>query len=401
MIKQFIRIIFFLCILFSPCLGAEDQQLTLIDGSGHGRILQTLTFDKEEYLPLTEVVDAWGAQARWSELEGNADIKFPGHSLRFSADNTFFVCDSKSFNLYNPVRLYQGELWVPLELFKRYLVPQWGRSVIWDESSRRLSIGGVLPDQVQTPLVRPRKADAGARGIRKVVLDPGHGGKDPGAVGQRGTYEKDINLDIALKLKTILEDDLGLIVVMTRDDDTFIPLNQRTALANKEAADLFISVHCNAAPRKKRALKTLRGFESYFLSVARTDDARATAAMENSAVEFEQPDKKVRDQDEVSFILWDMIQNEFLTESSDLAELVQEGVKGRVTIPSRGISQAGFYVLNGAYMPAVLIETAFISYKDEEKLLKTDAFREKLARGIAGGIAGFARKYQRTLGGNP
>jgi N-acetylmuramoyl-L-alanine amidase len=219
-------------------------------------------------------------------------------------------------------------------------------------------------------------------------------------VGQRGTYEKDINLDIALKLKTILEDDCGLIVVMTRSDDTFIPLNQRTALANKEAADLFISVHCNAAPRKKRALKTLRGFETYFLSVARTDDARATAAMENSAVDFEQPDKKVRDQDEVSFILWDMIQNEFLTESSDLAELVQEGVKGRVTIPSRGISQAGFYVLNGAYMPAVLIETAFISFKDEEKLLKTDAFREKLARGIAGGIAGFARKYQRTLGGD-
>ena len=135
MIKQFIRIIFFLCILFSPCLGAEDQQLTLIDGSGHGRILQTLTFDKEEYLPLTEVVDAWGAQARWSELEGNADVKFPGHSLRFSADNTFFVCDSKSFNLYNPVRLYQGELWVPLELFKRYLVPQWGRSVfhLWSQ----------------------------------------------------------------------------------------------------------------------------------------------------------------------------------------------------------------------------------------------------------------------------
>lgn len=397
------RIIPYIClaaILLASGLGAADQQLTLIDGAGHGRILQTLIFDKEEYLPLTEVVDAWGAQARWSELEGNADIRFPGHSLRFSADNTFFVCDSKSYNLYNPVRLYQGELWVPLELFKRYLVPQWGRSVIWDEPSRRLSIGGVLPDQVQAPVVRPRKSDPGARGIRKVVIDPGHGGKDPGAVGTRGTYEKDINLDIALKLKTILEDDHGLIVVMTRADDTFIALNQRTALANKEAADLFVSIHCNAAPKKKRALKTMRGFETYFLSVARTDDARATAAMENSAIEFEQPDKKVRDQDEVQFILWDMIQNEFLTESSDLAELVQESVRSRVPIPSRGISQAGFYVLNGAYMPAVLIETAFISYKDEEKLLNTGAFREKLARGIAGGIAAFARKHQRKLGGN-
>jgi N-acetylmuramoyl-L-alanine amidase len=379
---------------------AADQQLTLIDASGHGRVLQTLTFEREEYLPLTEVVDAWGAQAHWSVLEGSAEIKLPGHALRFGSDNTFFVCDGKSCNLYNPVRLYQGELWVPLELFQRFLAPQWGRSIIWDEGGRKLSVAGVHPDQVQTPVLRPRRGDQEARGIRKVVIDPGHGGKDPGAVGQRGTCEKDINLDIALKLKTILEDDHGLIVVMTRDDDSFVALSQRTALANKEAADLFVSVHCNAAPRKKRAKATMRGCETYFLSVAKTDDARATAAMENSAIEFERPEQKVRNQDEVQFILWDMIQNEFLTESSDLAELVQESIRARVAIPSRGINQAGFYVLNGAYMPAILVESAFISHKDEEKLLKTDAFREKLARGIAAGIASFARKYRRPLGGS-
>ncbi len=229
----------------APAAFAADQQVTLIDGAGHGRILQSLLFDREEYLPLTEVVDAWGAQAHWSELEGNADIKFPGHTLRFSSDNTFFVCDGKVFNLYNPVRLYQGELWVPLELFKRFLTPQWGRSVIWDEAGRKLSVAGVQPDQVQTPVLRPRRTDQAARGIRKVAIDPGHGGKDPGAVGPRGTCEKDINLDIALKLKTILEDDHGLIVVMTRGDDTFIPLSERTAIANKEGADLFVRRSCN------------------------------------------------------------------------------------------------------------------------------------------------------------
>ena len=398
--KNFIPYILLILALTGSAASAADQQLTLIDGAGHGRILQTLLFDHEEYLPLTEVVDAWGAQAHWSELEGNADIKFPGHTLRFSSDNTFFVCDSRVYNLYNPVRLYQGELWVPLELFKRFLMPQWGASIIWDADARKLSLGGIQPDQVPAPLVRPRAKAGEARAIRKVVIDPGHGGKDPGAVGPKGTHEKDINLDIGLKLKTILEDDYGLIVVMTRDDDTFIPLKERTALANKEAADLFISVHCNSAPRKKRLLKTMRGFETYFLSVAKTDDARATAAMENSAVEFEQPAKKVGDQDEVQFILWDMIQNEYLIESSDLAELIETSLTGKVAIPARGISQAGFYVLNGAYMPAVLVETAFVSHKDEEKLLNTDAFREKIARGIAGGIAAFARKYQRQLGGN-
>ncbi|HTY09381.1 MAG TPA: N-acetylmuramoyl-L-alanine amidase [Candidatus Edwardsbacteria bacterium] len=396
--KKYLAYILFILAASAATLSAADQQLTLIDGTGHGRILQTLLFDKEEYLPLTEVVDAWGAQAHWSELEGNADISFPGHSLRFSSDNTFFVCDGKVFNLYNPVRLYNGELWVPLELFRRFLVPQWGASIIWDEPSRKLSLGGVQPDQVQTPVVRPHSRNGEARAIRKVVIDPGHGGKDPGALGTKGTQEKDINLDIGLKLKTILEDDYGLIVVMTRSDDTFIPLKDRTALANKEAADLFISVHCNSAPRKKRLLKTMRGFETYFLSVAKTDDARATAAMENSAVEFEQPQKKVGDQDEVQFILWDMIQNEYLIESSDLAELIEQSLAGKIAIPARGISQAGFYVLNGAYMPAVLVETAFVSHKDDEKLLKTDAFREKIALGIANGIAAFARKYKRQLG---
>ncbi len=378
---------------------SQDRQLTLIDAAGNSRIVQVLVFDKEDYLPLAEVAQAWGAEARWSALEGAADIRLPGHTLRLAADNTFFVCDSRSCNLYNPVRQYQGELWVPLELFQRFLVPQWGRSIIWDEAGRRLSLGGVQPDQVRSPVLRPRRTDDGRRGVRKVVLDPGHGGKDPGAVGPRGTCEKDVNLDIVLKLKTILEDELGLLVVLTRGDDSFVALSERTALANKEGADLFISVHCNAAPKKKRALATMRGVETYFLSVAKTDEARATAAMENAAVEFERPDRRARDQDEVQFILWDMIQNEFLIESSDLAELVQESIRSRVRIPSRGINQAGFYVLNGAYMPAILVESAFISHKDEEKLLKTDAFREQIARGIAGGIASFARKHQRPLGG--
>jgi N-acetylmuramoyl-L-alanine amidase len=376
------------------------NQLTLIDGRGGAKIAESIAFEKEEYLSLADLAASWNAQATWSELIGNADLRLPGHTLRFSADNTFFLADGKSYNLFNPVRLYQDELYVPMELFTRFLIPLWGRSIIWDPADRKLSLGGINPEQIKIPEARRRSQGDEKRGIQKVVVDPGHGGKDPGAVGPNGTDEKDLNLDIAQKLKTILEDNYGLIVVMTRNDDTFIPLSDRTALANKEAADLFISIHCNSAPRKKRLLKTMRGFETYFLSVARTDDARATAAMENSAVQFEQPDRKVGDQDEVQFILWDMIQNEYLIESSDLAELIQESLGGKVGIPSRGISQAGFYVLNGAYMPAVLIESAFVSYKDEEKLLKTDAFREKIALGIAGGIAAFARKYKRQLGAN-
>ncbi len=375
------------------------NQLTVIDGRGGARITETVTFDKEEYLSLADLSASWNAQAAWSELIGNADLKLPGHTLRFSADNTFFLADGKSYNLFNPARLYQGELYVPMELFTRFLIPLWGRSIIWDSKDRKLSLGGISPEQIKIPEARRRKQVQAKQGIQKVVVDPGHGGKDPGAVGPTGLCEKDVNLEIALMLKAILEQEHNLIVVMTRSDDTFIPLGERTKLANQEAADVFISIHCNAAPRKKVKLKTMRGSETYFLSLAKTDDARATAAMENSAIDFEQPQKNVAHQDAVQFILWDMVQNEFLTESSDLAELVQESLARKLpAVPNRGINQAGFYVLNGAYMPAILVETAFISHRDEEKLLKKPDNLKKIARGIADGLEAFAKKYKKELG---
>ncbi|MDP2807393.1 MAG: N-acetylmuramoyl-L-alanine amidase [bacterium] len=375
------------------------NQLTVIDGRGSARITETVTFDQEEYLSLADLAASWNAQAAWSELVGNADLKLPGHTLRFSADNTFFLADGKSYNLFNPARLYQGELYVPMELFTRFLIPLWGRSIIWDTNGRKLSLGGISPEQIKIPEARRRSQIPEKQGIQKVALDPGHGGKDPGAVGPTGLCEKDVNLEIALMLKAILEQDHNLIVVMTRRDDTFIPLGERTKLANQEAADVFISIHCNAAPRKKVKLKTMRGSETYFLSLAKTDDARATAAMENSAIEFEQPEKNVANQDDVQFILWDMVQNEFLTESSDLAELVQESLTKKMpAVPNRGINQAGFYVLNGAYMPAILVETSFISHRDEEKLLKKPDNLKNIARGIAGGLEAFARKYKKELG---
>jgi N-acetylmuramoyl-L-alanine amidase len=375
------------------------NQLTLIDGRGSVKIAESIAFEKEEYLSLADLAASWNAQATWSELIGNADLRLPGHTLRLSADNTFFLADGKSYNLFNPVRLYQDELYVPMELFNRFLIPLWGRSIIWDPKDRKLSLGGISPEQIKIPEARRRSQGPEKRGIQKVVVDPGHGGKDPGAVGPTGLYEKDVNLEIAFRLKAILEQEHNLIVVMTRSDDTFIPLGDRTKIANQEAADIFISIHCNAAPRKKVKLKTMRGSETYFLSLAKTDDARATAAMENSAIEFEQPEKNVANQDDVQFILWDMVQNEFLTESSDLAELVQESLAKKLpAVPSRGINQAGFYVLNGAYMPAILVETSFISHKDEEKLLKKPDNLKKIAQGIASGLAGFAQKHKRELG---
>lgn len=227
--------------------------------------------------------------------------------------------------------------------------------------------------------------------IDLVVIDPGHGGEDGGAVGRHsGLKEKEVVLDIAKRLAKKLKKE-GFKVILTRKDDTFLPLGERTQIANGAGADLFISIHANASPKSRP-----RGSETFFLAMAKNDEARAVAALENSAIRFEKPESYSQENltVELDLILLDMVQNEYLRESSDLAEMIQNQFKGRLRIPSRGIDQAGFYVLNRAYMPAVLVEVAFISNRDEERLLREGKFREEIAEAICRGAVDFKRKYE-------
>jgi len=156
-----------------------------------------------------------------------------------------------------------------------------------------------------------------------------------------------------------------------------------------EGADLFISIHTNAS-RKRSA----QGCETFFLSSAKNDEARAVAALENSSIRFEHTENSSKNPDDLNFILMDLVQSEFLSESSDLAVMIQNQLKSKLSIPSRGINQAGFVVLNQAYMPAVLIETAFISNKKEESLLKTSSFRQQIAQAVCQSIKEFKKKYE-------
>jgi N-acetylmuramoyl-L-alanine amidase len=225
--------------------------------------------------------------------------------------------------------------------------------------------------------------------IDVVVIDPGHGGEDEGAIGPSGTKEKDINLKISKKLKGLLEDD-GFQVLLTRDDDRFISLSDRTKIANEAGADLFVSIHCNASARNKKA----RGYISFFLSDAKTDQARAAAALENSAIRFESSEEQRDYVSDIDFILLDMVQSEFLKESSDLAAMIEQNIVKRAKLDSRGVDQAGFFVLNKAYMPSVLVETAFMSNKDDEKFLKNDKNQGNVAKAIAEAIKEFKVKYE-------
>ncbi|HEX5724148.1 MAG TPA: N-acetylmuramoyl-L-alanine amidase, partial [Longimicrobiaceae bacterium] len=211
------------------------------------------------------------------------------------------------------------------------------------------------------------------------------GGPDPGARGPGGTREKDVTLAIARELATLLRARPGLEVRMTRDRDTLIALRDRSRFANQwrrgDQPALFISIHCNANESRSE-----KGYETYFLSEAKTEDARRVAAMENAAQEYEE---RPADGSALDFIFNDLRQNHYLRESADWAELIQHRLREIHPGPNRGVKQAGFAVLNGTFMPAVLVEIAFISNPAEEELLRTRSVHDSIARQLALAIRDF------------
>jgi N-acetylmuramoyl-L-alanine amidase len=216
--------------------------------------------------------------------------------------------------------------------------------------------------------------------MRRVVIDAGHGGHDTGAIGPSGVREKDVSLAIALKLKDRLEA-LGLEVVMTRDDDTFVALDERTRLANRERGDLFISVHCNAAPSKN-----LRGIETYTLNTSSNRYSVRLAARENATTE--------RGVNDLQYILADLATKANTGESGRLAERVQQSLirglsKDYGGVRDLGTKDALFVVLLGAKMPAILVETSFLSNPDDELRLSSDEYQGAVAAQIAEAVDGF------------
>jgi len=218
-----------------------------------------------------------------------------------------------------------------------------------------------------------------------VVIDPGHGGRDPGAVGPAGTFEKNRTLEIALMVRDLVRVRLPNVrVVMTRTTDEYVSLGARTRIANQNRADLFVSIHCNASTNREAY-----GSETFFLSRARTSDARTVELLENQVVEMDE--EAVSPEDPLSFILADMAQSIFLYNSSSLASAIQERLA--VSFPesrNRGVKQAGFHVLRGAYMPSVLVEVAFISNPGQERSLLSLDFRFRAAQAIVDAIVAYA-----------
>lgn len=223
-------------------------------------------------------------------------------------------------------------------------------------------------------------------GVSRIVIDAGHGGHDPGVLG-KGLNEATLVLDVALRLEKLLLKEPGLEVVLTRRTDVYIPLEERTEIANRESADMFLSIHANAS-RNEAA----KGIETYFLSFASSPEAETVAARENSA--------SAREMHQLPDIIKAIALNNKLDESRDLANMVQESLvtslrKSNKEIRSRGVKKAPFVVLIGAAMPSVLAEISFVSNKQELSLLKTNAYKQKIAESLFSAVM----RYRKSLKG--
>lgn len=229
-----------------------------------------------------------------------------------------------------------------------------------------------------------------------VVIDPGHGGRDPGALGST-SKEKDIVLSVGLKLGKLIEDNHPDVkVIYTRDKDVFVPLNQRAAIANKAHADLFISLHCNALDRRKTSPQ---GVETFVLGLHRSNDNLDVAKAENAVIMYED-DYSVKYEgfnpnEPESYIIFEFMANEFLDQSVQLASLVQNQLVSNSKRVNRNVRQAGFLVLREVAMPSVLVELGYISNKQEENYLKSSSGQTSLANSIYNGFREYKREYDK------
>lgn len=242
---------------------------------------------------------------------------------------------------------------------------------------------------------KPVEVAAGARErwrLDTIVIDAGHGGRDPGTIGYRGLREKDVVLAVAKKLGGYIHDLLGIKVVYTRKSDRFVPLKERGRIGNEAGGKLFISIHANSSPAR-----SARGTETYFLGIHKSDQAQKVMERENSVIRFETDQEHYKNFNEDDLIRMQLIQSAYMRQSEQLAGLVEKQFADRVGRRSRGVKQAGFYVLWSASMPALLVELGFLSNPREASFLRSKDGQAFMASAIFRAVKAFKSEYEKGL----
>jgi len=311
------------------------------------------------YISLVAFCESRGINWEYDTFTRTAVLRRDAHKINLMVGQDLALVDGQIVFMKHPVELYQGMVVLP-DKFKEQVLDALFKAV---------------------PSV---KRPAAVLYLRKVVVDAGHGGGDPGAIGRTGLREKDVVLDIAGRLATLLKDE-GIEVVMTRSTDRFISLARRVEIANASGADIFLSIHANA-----NRVRSLNGFEVYYVANNVDDNKRALWAAAHSRLDF-QRDCFASGSLTLKAILWDMLYTQARGESIGLARSICRSIDHDLNTQVLGVKGARFYVLKGVGMPAILIETGFLSNSSEERMLRNGFYRQKIAEAIADGLNNYAR----------
>ncbi len=391
----------------------DSRTLRLRTADGHGERVSLEAHRGYAALPASVLERVgWTAAAEGSGMTLRLADRA---TVELTAGTPFFRWNDELLQLADPPYFFSERLYVPLQLVSGFLPRMLAETYDYDPRNGALTLlepdlwsaraTTTAPDaSPAVPSSRERGPDAdaagaagsggGASGRRVVIIDPGHGGKDVGARGAAGIYEKEVALGVAKALARELEGDPTLEVHLTRSDDTFVPIWERGELATGWKGDrpgIFISLHANAAARSR----SVRGFETYFLSEARTEHERRVAALENAPLEMEGPDGSAEapaDPD-LGFILQDLRNSDTQHWSSVLAEEVQTSLDPVHPGPNRGVKQGPFAVITNALMPGVLVEMGFITNPAEARLMNRASFQEDAARALARAVRAFFERY--------
>ncbi len=382
-------------LVLCAALGTAPGSLTISRSGGETTVAVRSDWSGAPVLPAPQLLAALSASVTVSD--GWAEVTVARQPFRFLLGAPFYVFSSKLQAMAGTASVERDTLYLPLQFVAEVLPYYLSERYRYDPKAARLE------DMAGRPAANAREP-AGERlpnGLRPghiVTVDPGHGGVDPGNAGTyfpRGVREKDVTLQVGLYLRDELRR-RGVGVKMTRAADTLIALGDRGGYCTA-ACDLFVSIHVNSLARR-RGYTEIRGFETYFLAEAKTEDAARVAKMENDAVRFETGEEAVTEVEGLDFIVKDLQLNEHLRESARAAELVQRGLKTVHTGPDKGVKQAGFMVLTTARRPAILVELGYSTNPQDGRLLTQRSSQKALAAAIADSIVEYLREYERKVG---
>ena len=375
--------LFFIIFLFSNLFSKTESKLKVFENNV--LIGEIDTIQNKKLFSVNDFIEITNSRKFINNKTQKAIFYVDNKKVKISNEITFIEIEENLFQLSTKVIKENGHYYIHTESFFG-IIQNLSNSSSVQYRNNEIRFISISEDKKTVKTAIDLRSEKEKWEFKTIVIDAGHGGKDPGAVGYRGTKEKDIALDVAKRLEKKLSKNMNVKIIMTRDEDVFLRLSERTKIANESNGNLFISIHTNAAEDRRAS-----GFETFLIGPNKNEAAVRVAARENAVLELEGTSgKKLTNEDLIQATI---AQSAFASKSEQFASMVQKEIKKRVQSRDRGVKQAGFYVLMGASMPNVLVELGFISNPSEEKKLRSPQYRDQLATAIYRAV----EQYQKTL----